>query len=103
MSALIRIYTRLGKEHVCYAKTFSIHREQSNTPHVEIIANEDKVTEIKHLIKAGQPCNVHIRFESFDIEGECTLDGCTVCDKTNRILCPDPKTQLVRYQKYNRE
>ena len=103
MSAFVRIYTRLGKENIRYIGSFAIHHEQFNSSadavHIVEFIDEDKetVTEITSIVQSGQPCNIHIRFEDQDVESECTLDDCTVCETTNRILCSDPKIKLVRY------
>ncbi len=103
MSAFVRIYTRMGKENIRHIGSFAIHHEQfdSNADAVYIVEFIDKdketVTEIIDLVQSGQPCNIHIRFEDSEIESECILDSCTVCETTNRIQCPDPQIKLIRY------
>jgi len=102
MTAFIRIYTKFGKENVCTLGSFSLVTEQFNLDvdptHALILHDTDAqlVEDTINTVKAGQPCNIHIRFEDDETEAECILDCCTVCDRTNRILCPEPQLKMIR-------
>lgn len=90
MSAFIRIYTQLGKEHVCYAEAYQL---KSNM----LILLDNEINCIKHIIKGGQPCNIHIRYEDQDIETECILKGCTLTE-TQEIQFETSKIDIIRYK-----
>lgn len=102
MTAFIRIYTKFGKENVRTLDAFSLVTEQHNKDvdpiHLLMLhdTDPDLVEDTINTVKAGQPCNIHIRFEDSYTETECTLDCCTVCERTNRILCPNPQIKLIR-------
>jgi len=102
MTAFMRIYTQLGKENVRTIYSFSLVAEQYNTDvdpiHVLMLHDTDAklVEDTINIIREGQPCNIHIRYIDDENEAECTLDCCTVCDRTNRILCPKPKLTMMR-------
>lgn len=102
MTAFICIYTKFGKENVRTLDSFSIITEQYNLDveaiHVLMLhdTDPDLIEDMINIVKEGQPCNIHIRYEDIDTEAECTFDCCTVCERTNRILCPDPQIKLIR-------
>jgi len=102
MTAFIRIYTNFGKENVRILDAFSLLTEQYDKDidpiHILMLHDTDAqlVEDTINTIKAGQPCNIYIRFTDDDTEAECTLDCCTVCEETDRILCPNPKLKMTR-------
>ena len=58
-------------------------------------SREDTVTQIARIVEAGQPCNMHIRYEDSDVEAVCTLNGCQLVDA--KIECRAPDIKVIGY------
>lgn len=110
MAACVRIYTRLGKEHCKTVDSFTLHTEHvvggtdgtSDTSFVRFHDrdaegyNTDAAQDIDHIVEAGQPCNIHIRYKDDQVEAVCTLDGVQLND-TGRLVCNKPKLDIIGY------
>jgi len=108
MTACVRIYTSMGKENCLSVDTFTLSTEDFAFDHSEINhvvtfsdRDEDRVTEIKRIVEAGQPCNMHIRYKDDTTEAVCTLNGCKLVDA--RILCDKPDMKIIRYEETNND
>ena len=100
MTACVRIYTVMGKENCVSVDSFSVTQyirnelEPSAYHVVEFQdSREDTVTQIERIVEAGQPCNMHIRYEDSDVEAVCTLNGCKLED--SQIVCEEHDLKLL--------
>lgn len=100
MTACVRIYTTMGKENALAVDSFRLNtwelKGQESEYSIEFQDRvEDRVTEIKRIVEAGQPCNMHIRYKDQDVEAVCTLNGCKLVDAI--ILCDKPDMKIIGY------
>ena len=97
MTVCVRIYTSMGKENCKTVDSFSLSTEQySSTPcHYVTFQSSTDMTEIERIVEAGQPCNMHIRYEDSEVEGVCTLNGCKLVNA--RIHCDKPDFKIITW------
>jgi hypothetical protein len=100
MAACVRIYTQLGKENCITVDSYVVSRITANslgeTTSCYVTFQDDRestLTQIERIVEAGQPCNMHIRYEDSDVETVCTLDGCKLVG--TQIVCEDHDTKII--------
>lgn len=86
----IRIYSKLGKEHIYSFDGYSAHSNQltvySNNG-IECVT----IRNLEIVIEANEPCRVYIR----DGKEECTLDGARFDKESREILFDSQKIQRI--------
>ena len=94
----------MGKENCKTVDSFSLTTESysiEDDAETHIVTFQDReagvIEDINRIIQDGQPCNMHIRYKDSQVEAVCSLDGCTYCEVTGRILCDKPNMKLIGY------
>ena len=91
MTACVRIYTAMGKENCITVDSYVV------SPITKYVTfqddREETLTQIERIVEAGQPCNMHIRYEDNDVETVCTLDGCKLVG--TQIVCEDHDIKII--------
>ena len=96
MTACVRIYTKLGKENCITVDSYVVSRITEERIYVTFQDDrESTLTQIERIVEAGQPCNMHIRYEDSDVETVCTLDGCKLVG--TQIVCEDHDIKILGY------
>ena len=91
----IRIYSKLGKEHIYTFEGYSLLNSQL-TIYSNLGIQDVNIRNLQICIEDNEPCRMYIRNDN----EECTLDGVTFDRESNTILFEEHRIQSVT-GKYN--